>query len=133
MAGLPQRQLASIPGAIRRKQIVIRSIARAIADWELSRATASLLAEPGRKILRNDPPRFAPHFVDAIVTRNPGLRGTVKTTLDLDVQATGRTFGPLALSALKPFTTSRSRCCCGRNATAQFRAHVDRKLCCVAD
>ncbi|MFL6553658.1 MAG: transglycosylase domain-containing protein, partial [Chthoniobacterales bacterium] len=38
------------------------------------------------KIVRSHPPRLAPHFVDAVVARNPRLRGTVRTTLDLDLQ-----------------------------------------------
>ena len=35
---------------------------------------------------RFDPPRLASHFVDAVIAQHSGLRGPVKTTLDVDLQ-----------------------------------------------
>jgi len=52
----------------------------------LSGAQRTLLREgppiPGRFV----PPHFAPNYVDAIKQRQPGIGGTVRTTLDLDLQ-----------------------------------------------
>ena len=35
---------------------------------------------------RFDPPRLASHFVDAVIAQHSGVRGPVKTTLDVDLQ-----------------------------------------------
>src|SRR4029450_5145420 len=89
LAGLPQAPTRLNP--LRRPEEPTRKSARSLgrlADLGvIPRDQQSLLAAPP-KILRNDPPRFAPHFVDASVAQNPGLRGAIKTTLDLDLQAT---------------------------------------------
>ena len=89
----------------------------------ITRDQQSLLAEPP-KILRNDPPRFAPHFVDAIVTRNPGLRGTVRTTLDLDLQATVERLVRSHLSALNRHDITQAAVVVVENATGAIRAMV---------
>src|SRR5881392_1908775 len=64
-----------------------RSLNRLAVLGVITRVQQSLLVEPP-KIVRWDPPHFAPHFADAVVARNPRLRGTVRTTLDLDLQST---------------------------------------------
>jgi penicillin-binding protein 1C len=89
----------------------------------ITRDQQSLLAEPP-KILRTDPPRFAPHFVDAIVTRNPGLRGTVRTTLDLDLQTTVERLARSHLSALNRHDITQAAVVVVENATGAIRAMV---------
>ena len=89
----------------------------------ITRDQQSLLVEPP-KILRIDPPRFAPHFVDAIVARNPGLRGTVRTTLDLDLQATVERLARSHLSALNRHDITQAAVVVVENATGAIRAMV---------
>ena len=82
-----------------------------------------LLAEPP-KILRIDPPRFAPHFVDAVVTQNPGLRGTIRTTLDLNLQSTVERLARSHLSALNRHDITQAAVVVIENATGAIRAMV---------
>ena len=124
-AGLPQAPTRFNPW--RHPQEANRKYARSLgrlADLGvITRDQQSLLAEPP-KILRNDPPRFAPHFVDAIVARNPGLRGTVRTTLDLDLQATVERLVRSHLSALNRHDITQAAVVVVDNATGAIRAMV---------
>src|SRR5262249_30343541 len=79
LAGLPQAPTRLNPwrhleGGNRK---YMRSIGRLADLGVITRDQQSLLAEPPR-IVRVDPPRFAPHFVDAVVAQNPALRGPVR-------------------------------------------------------
>ena len=125
LAGLPQAPTRFNPW--RHPEEANRKYARSLARLAdlgvITRDQQSLLVEPP-KIVRSDPPRLAPHFVDAIVTRNPGLRGTVRTTLDLDLQATVGRLVRSHLSALNRHDITQSAVVVVDNATGAIRAMV---------
>jgi len=125
LAGLPQAPTRFNPW--RHPEEANRKYARSLgrlADLGvITRDQQSLLVEPP-KILRIDPPRFAPHFVDAVVAQNPGLRGTVRTTLDLDVQAAVERLARSHLSALNRHDITQTAVVVVENATGAIRAMV---------
>jgi penicillin-binding protein 1C len=125
LAGLPQAPTRFDPW--RHPEEANRKYARSLgrlADLGfITRDQRSLLSEPP-KILRNDPPRFAPHFVDAVATQNPGLRGTVRTTLDLDLQSTVERLVRSHLSALNRHDITQAAVVVIENATGAIRAMV---------
>jgi penicillin-binding protein 1C len=125
LAGLPQAPTRFNPW--RHPEEANRKYARSLrrlADLGvITRDQQSLLAEPP-KILRIDPPRFAPHFVDAIVAQNLGLRGTVRTTLDLDLQSTVERLARSHLSALNRHDITQAAVVVIENATGAIRAMV---------
>ena len=100
-----------------------RSLARLVELGVITRDQQSLLARPP-KIAHTDPPRAAPHFVDTVVARNPGLRGTVRTTLDLDLQATTERLVRSHLSALNRHDITQAAVVVVENATGAIRAMV---------
>ena len=100
-----------------------RSLKRLADLGVITRDQQSLLSEPP-KIVRNDPPRFAPHFVDAIVMQNRGLRGTVRTTLDLDLQTTIERLVRSHLSALNRHDITEAAVVVVENTTGAIRAMV---------
>ena len=100
-----------------------RSLARLVELGVITRDQQSLLARPP-KIAHTDPPRLAAHFVDAVVARNPGLRGTVRTTLDLDLQATAERLVRSHLSALNRHDITQAAVVVVENATGAIRAMV---------
>jgi penicillin-binding protein 1C len=125
LAGLPQAPTRFNPwrhpqGANRK---YARSLSRLADLGVITRDQQSLLAEPP-KILRIDPPHFAPHFVDAIVTQNPGLRGTVRTTLDLDLQSMVERLARSHLSALNRHDITQAAVVVVENETGAIRAMV---------
>jgi penicillin-binding protein 1C len=71
-----------------------------------------------------DPPRRAPHFVDAVLARSPELRGTVRTTLDLDLQCTVERFARSHLAALNRHDITQAAVVVIENATGAVRAMV---------
>ncbi len=100
-----------------------RSLARLVELGVITRDQQLLLASPP-KIVHTQPRRLAPHFVDAVVARNPGLRGAVTTTLDLDLQATIERLVQLHLSALNRHDISQAAVVVVENATGAIRAMV---------
>src|SRR4029077_13504376 len=100
-----------------------RSLGRLADLGVITRDQQSLLAEPP-KIVRSEPPRFAPHFVDAVVAQNAGLRGTVRTTLDLDLQTTVERLARSHLSALNRHDITQAAVVVVDNATGAIRAMV---------
>jgi len=100
-----------------------RSLARLVELGVITRDQQSLLARPP-KIAHTDPLRLAAHFVDAVVARNPGLRGTVRTTLDLDLQATTERLVRSHLSALNRHDIRQAAVVVLENATGAIRAMV---------
>jgi penicillin-binding protein 1C len=100
-----------------------RSLARLVELGVITRNQQLLLAQPP-KIAHIDPPRLAPHFVDAVVARNRGLRGTVRTTLDLDLQTTIERFVRSHLSALNRHDITQASVVVIENATGAIRAMV---------
>ena len=125
LAGLPQAPTRfnpwRHPEEANRKYA--RSLGRLAELGMITRDQQSLLAAPP-KILRNDPPRFAPHFVDAIVAQNPALRGTIRTTLDLDLQSTVERLARSHLSALNRHDITQTAVVVIENATGAIRAMV---------
>jgi penicillin-binding protein 1C len=125
LAGLPQAPTRFNPW--RHPEEANRKYARSLerlADLGvITREQQLLLAEPP-KIVRSEPPRFAPHFVDAVVAQHPGLRGTVRTTLDLDLQATVERLARSHLSALNRHDITQTAVVVVENATGAIRAMV---------
>jgi len=100
-----------------------RSLRRLTDLGVITRDQQSLLVEPP-KIVRSDPPRLAPHFVDAAVARNPRLGGTVRTTLDLDLQPSIERLVRSHLSALNRHDITQAAAVVVENATGAIRAMV---------
>ena len=125
LAGLPQAPTRLNPWrhpehATRK---YIRSLARLVELGVVTQDQQRLLAQPP-KIVHVDPLRLAPHFVDAVVARNPGLRGTVRTTLDLDLQTTIERLAHSHLSALNRHDITQAAVVVVENATGAIRAMV---------
>ncbi|HET6888005.1 MAG TPA: penicillin-binding protein 1C [Candidatus Udaeobacter sp.] len=100
-----------------------RSLARLVRLGVITRDQQSLLASPP-KIAHMEPLRLAPHFVDAVIVRNPGLRGTLTTTLDLDLQTTIERLVHSHLSALNRHDIRQAAVVVVENATGAIRAMV---------
>ena len=100
-----------------------RSLARLAELGVVTRDQQSLLARPP-KIAHVDPPRLAPHFVDSVVARNAGMRGTIRTTLDLDLQTTIEHLVGSHLSALNRHDITQAAVVVIENATGAIRAMV---------
>jgi penicillin-binding protein 1C len=62
--------------------------------------------------------------VDAVIAQNPGLRGTIRTTLDLDLQATVERLVRSHLSALNRHDITQSAVVVIENSTGAIRAMV---------
>ena len=125
LAGLPQAPTRLNPW--RRPEEATRKYARSLARLVnlgvITRDQQSLLAQPP-KIVHVDPLRLALHFVDPVVARNPGLRGTVRTTLDLDLQTTIERLAHSHLSALNRHDITQAAVVVVENATGAIRAMV---------
>jgi penicillin-binding protein 1C len=100
-----------------------RSLARLVELGVITRDQQSLLASPP-KIAHMEPLRLAPHFVDAVIVRNPGLRGRLTTTLDLDLQTTIERLVHSHLSALNRHDIRQAAVVVVDNATGAIRALV---------
>jgi penicillin-binding protein 1C len=125
LAGLPQAPTRfnpwRHPEQANRKYT--RSLARLVDLGVITRDQQSLLATTP-KIAHVDPPRLAPNFVDAVVARKPELRGTVTTTLDLDLQTTIERLVRSHLSALNRHDITQAAVVVIENATGAIRAMV---------
>jgi penicillin-binding protein 1C len=100
-----------------------RSLARLVGLGVITRDQQSLLTSPP-KIAHIEPLRLAPHFVDAVIVRNPGLRGRLTTTLDLDLQTTIERLVHSHLSALNRHDIRQAAVVVVDNATGAIRAMV---------
>ena len=100
-----------------------RSLRRLANLGVITRDQQSLLVPPP-KIVRSDPPRLVPHFVDAVAARNPRLAGTVRTTIDLDLQPTIERLVRSHLSALNRHDITQAAVVVVENATGAIRAMV---------
>ena len=123
LAGLPQAPTRLNPwrhpdNATRK---YARSLVRLVELGVISRDQQLLLARPPHAV-HVDPPRRAPHFVDAVLARSPELRGTVRTTLDLDLQCTVERFARSHLSALNRHDITQAAVVVIENATGAVRA-----------
>jgi penicillin-binding protein 1C len=100
-----------------------RSLAQLVGLGFVTRNEQRLLSQPP-KVLHVDPVHRAPHFVDAVVSRNPRLRGTVRTTLDLDMQNVVERSVQAHLSALNRHDITQAAVVVIENATGAIRAMV---------
>jgi penicillin-binding protein 1C len=104
LAGLPQAPTRLNPW--RHSELADRKFVRSLEQLSklgvISAAQKSLLAQSPPSVQRFDPPRLAPNFVDTVRSLYPGLRGRVRTTLDLDLQN-------LAERAVCPHLTALNR------------------------
>jgi len=125
LAGLPQAPTRFNPWRHREEanRKYERSLGRLADLGVITRDQQSLLSDPP-KMQRIDPPRLAPHFVNAVVAQNPGLRGTVRTTLDLDLQATVERLARSHLSALNRHDITQVAVVVVENATGAIRVMV---------
>src|SRR5947199_1512497 len=125
LAGLPQAPTRLNPWrhSEEAKRKYARSLTRLVELGVITRDQQLLLAEPP-KVTQVDPPRRAQHFVDAVVARNPGLRGTVRTTLDLDLQRMVERLAQSHLSALNRHDITQVAIVVLENATGAIRAMV---------
>ena len=125
LAGLPQAPTRfnpwQHPEQANRKYS--RSLDRLVELEVITRDQQSLLAAPPN-IAHVNPPHLAPHFVDAVVMRNPGLRGTATTTLDLDLQTTIERLVRSHLSALNRHDITQAAVVVVENASGAVRAMV---------
>jgi penicillin-binding protein 1C len=100
-----------------------RSLARLAAAGVISATQRNLLADPPA-VEHCAPPRLAAHFVDAVLRANPGLRGTVRTTLDLDLQLTAEWAVRSHLGILNRADVTEAALVIVENSTGAVRALV---------
>ncbi len=126
LAGLPQAPTRfnpwTHPGVATRKYE--RSLARLAQLGVISSEQQTLLAKSAPVAHRFDPPRLAPHFVDAVIACNPSLRGTARTSLDLDLQNTAERFVRSHLAALNRYDITQAAIVILDNETGAVRAMV---------
>jgi penicillin-binding protein 1C len=125
LAGLPQAPTRFNPWRHpeEAKQKYSRSLVRLVELGVITRDQRSLLSSPP-KTAHVDSPRLAPHFVDAVMARKPGLRGTLTTTLDLDLQTTIERLVRSHLSALNRHDITQAAIVVVENSTGAIRAMV---------
>ena len=125
LAGLPQAPTRFNPWRHpeEAKRKYSRSLVRLVELGVITPDQHSLLASPP-KTAHVDPPRLAPHFVDAVVARKPGLRGTLTTTLDLDLQTRIERLVRSHLSALNRHDITQAAVVVVENSTGAIRAMV---------
>jgi penicillin-binding protein 1C len=126
LAGLPQAPSRfnpwTHPGQAAQKYA--RSLARLEQLHVIGSETRQLLAHSPPQPRRFDPPRWAPHFTDAIAQQNASLHGVVQTSLDLDLQALAEQFLRAHLAALNRCDISQGAIVILDNNTGAVRAMV---------
>ena len=100
-----------------------RSLARLAAAGVITAAQRDLLAVPPT-VQHCEPPHLAPNFVDALLRANPGLRGTVRTTLDLDLERTAEWAVRTHLASLNRADVTEAALVIVENSTGAVRALV---------
>ena len=125
LAGLPQAPTRLNPWrhAEEANRKYARSLVRLVQLGVITPEQQSLLAQPPA-IAHVETPRLAPHFVDAVVARNHELRGTARTTLDLDLQTTVERLVRSHLSALNRHDITQAAVVVIENATGAVRSMV---------
>ena len=73
---------------------------------------------------RFDPPHLAPHFVDAVIAQHHGLRGQIRTSLDLDLQTKAEQLLRSHLAALNRYDIAQAAMVILDNDTGAVRAMV---------
>jgi penicillin-binding protein 1C len=125
LAGLPQAPSRFNPwlhpaAAAARYRI---SLARLAAAGVITPAQRELLAATPT-VLHCEPPHLAPNFVDAVLRASPGLHGTVRTTLDLDLQRTAEWAVRTHLASLNRADVTQAALVIIENSTGAVRALV---------
>lgn len=100
-----------------------RSLARLAAAGVITPAQRDLLWSPP-SVQHCQPPHLASHFIDALLRENPGLRGTVRTTLDLDLQRTAEWAVRTHLASLNRADVTQAALVIIENSTGAVRALV---------
>ena len=126
LAGLPQAPTRFNPWthpelAQRRYE---RSVARLAQLGIVTAQDRQLLADSPPVAGRFDPPRRAPHFVDAVLAQHHSLGGVVRTTLDLDLQTMAEQMVRGHLEALNRYDISEAALVIIDNDTGAVRALV---------
>ena len=126
LAGLPQAPSRFNPW--RHPELATRKYERSLARLAqlgvISGEEQSLLAKSAPVARRFDPPHLAQHFVDAVVARNPSLRGAVRTSLDLDLQTAAEQLVRSHLVALNRYDITQAAMVVLDNETGAIRAMV---------
>ena len=126
LAGLPQAPTRlnpwRYPDLTQRK--FARSVDRLAQLGVITQAQRTLLSQSPAIARRFDPPRLAQHFVDAVRFLHPNMRGKVRTTLDLDLQAKAERMLRTHLDALNRSDISEAALIILDNATGAVRAMV---------
>jgi len=126
LAGLPQAPTRlnpwRYPDLTQRK--FARSVERLAQLGTITQAQRTLLSQSPAVARRFDPPRLAQHFVDAVRFLHPMMRGKVRTTLDLDLQAKAERMLRIHLDALNRSDISEAALIILDNATGAVRAMV---------
>jgi len=100
-----------------------RCLARLAAAGVVTSAQRDLLAEPPA-VQHCEPPHLAPHFVDAVLRENRGLHGTVRTTIDLDLQRSAEWAVRAHLASLNRADVTQAALVIVENSTGAVRALV---------
>jgi penicillin-binding protein 1C len=103
-----------------------RDLALLAAEGVITPDQRDLLATPPA-VQHCDPPHLAPNFVDAVLRENPSLtitRGTVRTTLDLDLQTTAEWAVRNHLTTLNRADVTQAAMVIVENSTGAVRALV---------
>jgi penicillin-binding protein 1C len=126
LAGLPQAPTRfnpwTHPGLAQRRYE--RSVARLTQLGIVSAQDRQLLVASPPVPGRFDPPRRAPHFVDAVRAQHHSLGGIVRTTLDLDTQTMVEQMVRGHLEALNRYDISEAALVIVDNDTGAVRALV---------
>ena len=126
LAGLPQAPTRFNPWrhpdrAFRKYQ---QSLSR-LADLHfITPEQRQTLSQFPPKIGRFDPPRLAPHFIDALIATHPLLRGRMITTLDLDLQRSAERYVRAHLATMNRNDITQAAVVIVENNTGAIRAMV---------
>jgi penicillin-binding protein 1C len=126
LAGLPQAPTRFNPWKHpeRAAKRYDRSVAR-LAQLNAITQQQRLLLEKSAPIAgRFGPPHLAPHFVDAVVAQNPKLRGTIRTSLDLDLQRPAEQLLRSHLAVLNRYDITEAAMVIVESETGAVRAMV---------
>jgi len=126
LAGLPQAPTRFNPW--RHPELAAakyeRSLARLAQLGVIARDDQLLLQKSPPIAHRFDPPHLAPHFVDAVAAQRPGLRGPIKTTLDVDLQLNAEQLLRSHLAAMNRHDIAQAAMVILDNDTGAVRAMV---------
>lgn len=126
LAGIPQAPTRFNPWS--HVDLANKRYARALARLEqlgvIGAQDRELLANAPPNVQRNTPPRLASHFVDTVVRQNPALRGTIRTTLDLDLQTSAERLVREHLATLNRYDIAQAALVILDNETGAVRAMV---------